>query len=176
MTGVDAAAARHAAQGFPGLKGMDLARVVSVKRPYQWTEGSLWRTPAGPGRPVTRLHVVAYDYGVKRNILRLLVDRGCRVTVLPAQTPAEEALSLKPDGIFLSNGPGDPEPCDYAISAIRRIPIVRHSQIVTKKNLLGFVSNFIHKIIPHTHSRVTTIRDPDSQCPSLEWCKKAFRV
>ena len=123
MTGAeaDAAAARRAAQGFPGLKGMDLARVVSIKRPYQWTEGSLWRTPAAPGRPSTRLHVVAYDYGVKRNILRLLVDRGCRVTVLPAQTPAEEALSLKPDGIFLSNGPGDPEPCDYAIAAIRRL-------------------------------------------------------
>ncbi len=119
-TAADAAAATHAAQAFPGLKGMDLAKVVSVRRPYQWTEGSLWRSPASRGRPGPRLHVVAYDYGVKRNILRLLVDHGCRVTVLPAQTPAEEALALKPDGIFLSNGPGDPEPCDYAISAIRR--------------------------------------------------------
>ncbi|MBS1199423.1 MAG: carbamoyl-phosphate synthase, small subunit [Proteobacteria bacterium] len=108
------------ARRFPGLKGMDLARVVSVKRPYQWTEGSLWRQGAVPGRQGTRFNVVAYDYGIKRNILRLLVDQGCRVTVLPAETPAEEALALKPDGIFLSNGPGDPEPCDYAIAAIRR--------------------------------------------------------
>jgi len=123
MTGAEAdgAEARHAAEVFPGLKGMDLARVVSVKRPYQWTEGSLWRSTAAQGRPASRLHVVAYDYGVKRNILRLLADHGCRVTVLPAQTPAEDALALKPDGIFLSNGPGDPEPCDYAITAIRRL-------------------------------------------------------
>jgi len=122
MTGAEAESAHaiHAAQAFPGLKGMDLAKVVSVKRPYQWTEGSLWRSGHSPGRPGSRLHVVAYDYGVKRNILRLLVDHGCRVTVLPAQAPAEEALALKPDGIFLSNGPGDPEPCDYAIAAIRR--------------------------------------------------------
>jgi carbamoyl-phosphate synthase small subunit len=122
MTGPDAEAAEavHAARAFPGLKGMDLAKVVTVKRPYQWTEGSLWRSASAQGRPAARLHVVAYDYGVKRNILRLLVDHGCRVTVLPAQAPAEEALALKPDGIFLSNGPGDPEPCDYAIAAIRR--------------------------------------------------------
>ena len=119
-TGVDAEEAVRAARGFPGLKGMDLAKVVSVKRPYQWTEGSLWRQGASPGRHGARFNVVAYDYGIKRNILRLLVDHGCRVTVLPAQTPAEEALALKPDGIFLSNGPGDPEPCDYAIAAIRR--------------------------------------------------------
>ena len=122
MTGPDArpADAVHAARGFPGLKGMDLAKVVGVKRPYQWTEGSLWRSTTTHGRAAVRLHVVAYDYGVKRNILRLLVDHGCRVTVLPAQVPAEEALALKPDGIFLSNGPGDPEPCGYAIAAIRR--------------------------------------------------------
>ena len=123
MTGAEAdiAAATHAARAFPGLKGMDLAKVVSVNRPYQWTEGSLWRGTASQGRPGSRLHVVAYDYGIKRNILRLLVDHGCRVTVLPAQTPAEDALALKPDGIFLSNGPGDPEPCGYAITAIRRL-------------------------------------------------------
>ena len=122
MTGaeLDVAGATHAAQAFPGLKGMDLAKVVSVRRPYQWTEGSLWRGADSRGRPGPRLHVAAYDFGVKRNILRLLVDQGCRVTVLPAQTPAEEALALKPDGIFLSNGPGDPEPCDYAIAAIQR--------------------------------------------------------
>jgi carbamoyl-phosphate synthase small subunit len=122
MTGPAASPAEavKSASAFPGLKGMDLARVVSVKRPYQWTEGSLWRQGSAPGRQGARFHVVAYDYGIKRNILRLLVDHGCRVTVLPAQTPAEEALALKPDGIFLSNGPGDPEPCDYAIAAIRR--------------------------------------------------------
>jgi carbamoyl-phosphate synthase small subunit len=120
-TEADVTTATHAARAFPGLKGMDLAKVVSVNRPYQWTEGSLWRSTASQGRPGSRLHVVAYDYGIKRNILRLLVDHGCRVTVLPAQTPAEDALALKPDGIFLSNGPGDPEPCGYAITAIRRL-------------------------------------------------------
>jgi carbamoyl-phosphate synthase small subunit len=120
-TEADVTTATHAARAFPGLKGMDLAKVVSVNRPYQWTEGSLWRGTASQGRPGSRLHVVAYDYGIKRNILRLLVDHGCRVTVLPAQTPAEDALALKPDGIFLSNGPGDPEPCGYAITAIRRL-------------------------------------------------------
>jgi carbamoyl-phosphate synthase small subunit len=98
---------------------MDLAKVVSVKRSYQWTEGGLWRG-GSPPRHFSRLHVVAYDFGIKRNILRLLVDHGCRVTVLPAETPAEDALALKPDGLFLSNGPGDPEPCAYAIAAIRR--------------------------------------------------------
>jgi carbamoyl-phosphate synthase small subunit len=119
--GADAAAAHRAAAAFPGLKGMDLAKVVSVRRPYQWTEGSLWRADSRPARPSSRFNVVAYDYGMKRNILRLLVDNGCRVTVLPAQATAAEALALKPDGVFLSNGPGDPEPCDYAITAIRRI-------------------------------------------------------
>jgi carbamoyl-phosphate synthase small subunit len=122
MTGAEASPAEAiaAARGFPGLKGMDLARVVSVKRAYQWTEGSLWRKGPPPGRQGTPFNVVAYDFGIKRNILRLLVDHGCRVTVLPAETPAAEALSLKPEGIFLSNGPGDPEPCDYAIAAIRQ--------------------------------------------------------
>jgi carbamoyl-phosphate synthase small subunit len=117
---VDEDTAVSMARGFPGLKGMDLAKAVSVRLPYQWTEGSLWRAESRPPRHGTRLHVVAYDFGIKRNILRLLVDHGCRVTVLPAQTPAEDALALNPDGIFLSNGPGDPEPCDYAIDAIRR--------------------------------------------------------
>lgn len=124
MTGdkIDPAAAVRAATKFPGLKGMDLAKVVSAKRVYQWNEGSLWREGEQPViRAHQRLHVVAYDYGIKRNILRLLADQGCRVTVVPAQTPAEEVLSLLPDGVFLSNGPGDPEPCDYAINAIREI-------------------------------------------------------
>jgi len=122
MTGenVDEAAATRLARKFPGLKGMDLARVVSVKRPYQWNEGGLWQDAHRPLiRSHQRLHVVAYDFGIKRNILRMLADHGCRVTVVPAQTSAREALALAPDGIFLSNGPGDPEPCDYAIEAVR---------------------------------------------------------
>jgi carbamoyl-phosphate synthase small subunit len=115
----DADVALRAARAFPGLKGMDLAKVVSVRSPYQWNEGSIGREQARVLRPGARLHVVAYDFGIKRNILRLLADHGCRVTVVPAQTSAADALGLNPDGIFLSNGPGDPEPCDYAIAAIR---------------------------------------------------------
>jgi len=118
---VDEAAALEAARAFPGLVGMDLAKVVTCARPYEWDE-SVWMLGEGHRRlEVPRFHVVAYDYGVKRNILRKLVSRGCRVTVLPAQTPAKEALALRPDGVFLSNGPGDPEPCDYAIQAIRQL-------------------------------------------------------
>jgi len=123
MTGdqVDQNAAVKAARRFPGLKGMDLAKVVSVKRPYQWNEGTLWPDSSrAPIRSNQRLHVVAYDFGIKRNILRLLADGGCRMTVVPAQTSAEEVLAFEPDGIFLSNGPGDPEPCDYAIKATRQ--------------------------------------------------------
>jgi carbamoyl-phosphate synthase small subunit len=112
--------ALKAARGFPGLIGMDLAKVVSCKKPYEWDE-SVWALGKGHGRLAEpRFRVVAYDYGVKHNILRKLVSRGCSVTVIPAQTPAEEALALRPDGVFLSNGPGDPEPCDYAIKAIRK--------------------------------------------------------
>ena len=109
------------ARAFPGLAGMDLAKVVTAQRPYEWAEGS-WHLGKGfskPNRP--RFRVAAYDYGVKRNILRMLVDRECAVTVYPAQTPAAELLAAKPDGVFLSNGPGDPEPCEYAIEAIGRI-------------------------------------------------------
>jgi len=111
------------ARGFAGLKGMDLAKEVSVDKAYSWDEGS-WVFGVGhSAKPADELpwHVVAYDYGVKRNILRMLVDRGCRLTVVPAQTPAAEVLAMQPDGVFLSNGPGDPEPCDYAIAAIRAI-------------------------------------------------------
>ena len=115
----DADVALRAARAFPGLKGMDLAKVVSVRTPYQWNEGSIGRESVRVLRPGSRLHVVAYDFGIKRNILRLLADHGCRMTVVPAQTSATDALALNPDGIFLSNGPGDPEPCDYAIAAIR---------------------------------------------------------
>ena len=108
-----------AARSFPGLKGMDLAKVVTTQKPYEWTAGSLDLDRNEFGRTSGEFHVVAYDFGCKLNILRLLADRGCRVTVVPATTSAEDALALRPDGIFLSNGPGDPEPCDYAIAAIR---------------------------------------------------------
>ena len=108
-----------AARAFPGLKGMDLAKVVSVRERYAWREGSYDLDTASFVTPPARFRVVAYDYGVKRNILRMLADRGCDITVVPAQTPASEVFTLRPDGVFLSNGPGDPEPCDYAIAAIR---------------------------------------------------------
>jgi carbamoyl-phosphate synthase small subunit len=107
------------ARSFPGMKGMDLAREVTTAQVYDWSEGS-WDLDQQEFTAVDSVrHVVAYDFGVKRNILRMLVDRGCRVTVVPATTPASEVLAMKPDGVFLSNGPGDPEPCDYAIEAIR---------------------------------------------------------
>ncbi|HHQ4534190.1 glutamine-hydrolyzing carbamoyl-phosphate synthase small subunit [Aeromonas veronii] len=118
---VDEAYALEQARAFPGLKGMDLAKEVTVGEAYNWTEGS-WQLGKGhvtPDADQLKYHVVAYDFGVKRNILRMLVDRGCRLTVVPAKTPAAEVLALNPDGIFLSNGPGDPEPCDYAIEAIK---------------------------------------------------------
>ena len=118
---IDIDKAVEAARKFPGLKGMDLAQVVSTDARYQWNEGDL-DLDAGDFRKVApRFRVVAWDFGVKRNILRMLADRGCDVTVLPARTTAAEALALKPDGVFLSNGPGDPEPCDYAIDAIREV-------------------------------------------------------
>ncbi|MGE8101930.1 glutamine-hydrolyzing carbamoyl-phosphate synthase small subunit [Pseudomonas fluorescens] len=117
-------AAIAAARGFPGLKGMDLAKVVSTKKQYEW-RSTVWdlKTDSHATLDASDLpyHVVAYDYGVKVNILRMLVERGCRVTVVPAQTPAADVLALKPDGVFLSNGPGDPEPCDYAIQAIKDV-------------------------------------------------------
>ncbi len=119
---VDVGAATEAARAFPGLMGMDLAKEVSTDVPYEWREGT-WQLGVGHATPegAAAYHVVAFDFGVKRNILRMLVDRGCRVTVVPAQTPAAEVLARMPDGVFLSNGPGDPEPCDYAIDAIREI-------------------------------------------------------
>jgi carbamoyl-phosphate synthase small subunit len=109
------------ARAFPGLAGMDLAKVVTTDKPYEWTEGR-WERGKGH-RPIEnpRFHVVAYDYGIKRNILRMISERSARVTVVPAQFPAREVLKLKPDGVFLANGPGDPEPCDYAIEAIGEI-------------------------------------------------------
>ena len=119
---IDVDSAIEAARKFPGLKGMDLAKEVSVREPYQWRDGQLdldsnafVQVPSG----IRKYRVVAYDFGVKINILRMLAERGCDVTVVPAQTSAADALAMQPDGIFLSNGPGDPEPCDYAIAAIR---------------------------------------------------------
>ena len=117
---IDEAKALAAAKDFPGLKGMDLAKVVTCKENFEWTETS-WQLGQGYQQlEDEKFHVVAYDYGVKRNILRMLVDRGCRLTVVPAETSADEVLALNPDGIFLSNGPGDPEPCTYAITAIKQ--------------------------------------------------------
>jgi len=123
---IDEQAAITAAQAFPGLQGMDLAKEVTTHTPYEWAQGSWTLADGLPGAAHSieeKLphHVVAYDYGVKRNILRMLVDRGCRLTVMPAQTPAAVVLALNPDGVFLSNGPGDPEPCDYALTAIPEI-------------------------------------------------------
>ncbi len=118
---IDEARALELAKGFPGLKGMDLAKEVCTRETYQWTETE-WTLDDGYGQATdTPYKVVAYDYGVKFNILRMLAQRGCDLTVVPAQTPASEVLAMKPDGVFLSNGPGDPEPCDYAIEAIREI-------------------------------------------------------
>jgi carbamoyl-phosphate synthase small subunit len=118
---VDIEEALKQARAFPGLAGMDLAKVVTVAKPYEWTEGA-WVLGKGHAKDLkTSLHVVAYDYGIKRNILRLIVERGARVTVVPASFPAKEVLKMRPDGVFLSNGPGDPEPCDYAIEAIGEI-------------------------------------------------------
>ena len=116
---IDIEQALEAARKFTGLKGMDLAKVVSCTAPHEWTGGQLDLDSGRFMQAQPRFHVVAYDFGVKHNILRMLAERGCRITVLPAQTPAAEALALRPDGIFLSNGPGDPAPCDYAIAAIR---------------------------------------------------------
>ena len=117
---VDEAKALAEARAFPGLAGMDLAKVVSVEKPYEWTEGE-WSLKGYLPAAEAKYHVVAFDYGVKRNILRMLASRGCKVTVVPAQTSAAEVLKYNPDGVFLSNGPGDPEPCDYAIAAIREL-------------------------------------------------------
>lgn len=121
MTGkdLDESQALAHAKAFPGLNGMDLAKEVTVSEAYEWTEGS-WKLGLGHTKPSSYpFHVVAYDFGAKRNILRMLADRGCRLTVVPAKTTAAEVLAMNPDGIFLSNGPGDPAPCDYAIAAIQ---------------------------------------------------------
>ncbi len=142
-----------AARAFPGLDGMDLAKEVTTPSSYGWTEGTLDLDANGFTRPAARFHVVAYDYGVKLNILRLLADAGCRVTVVPAQTPAAEALALKPDGIFLSNGPGDPQACGYAIDAIREFIAVRIPMfgICLGHQLLALASGARTIKMPHGH-------------------------
>ncbi len=124
---IDVERAHAQARGFPGLAGMDLAKEVTTRSAYEWTTGS-WRLPDEPHdmRSLSR-HVVALDFGIKRNILRMLVDRGCRITVLPAQANAHDVVALEPDGVFLSNGPGDPQPCDYAINAIAQL--LQHTQL-----------------------------------------------
>jgi carbamoyl-phosphate synthase small subunit len=114
-------AALELARSFPGMVGLDLAREVTCPAPYTWEQGSWGLDAQAWGESSGRFHVVAYDFGIKRNILRMLADRGCRLTVVPATTPAKQVLALRPDGVFLSNGPGDPEPCDYAIAAIREL-------------------------------------------------------
>ncbi len=119
FVGTDTERAVELARGFAGMAGQDLAKVVSVKTSSEWTDGT-WQLGQGFSKPdQSKFHVVAYDFGIKNNILRLLADRGCRLTLVPAQTSAEDVLKLNPDGVFLSNGPGDPEPCDYAIAATR---------------------------------------------------------
>jgi carbamoyl-phosphate synthase small subunit len=121
LVGDDEGRAIELARSFPGMAGLDLAKVVSVERPYEWKD-TAWQLGHGFGRNENgRLHVLAYDFGVKHNILRLLATRGCRITVVPARTSANDVISLQPDGIFLSNGPGDPEPCEYAIEATRAL-------------------------------------------------------
>ncbi|MCU4676757.1 glutamine-hydrolyzing carbamoyl-phosphate synthase small subunit [Catenovulum sp. 2E275] len=122
ITGDDAEKALAQAKAFPGLKGMDLAKEVTTKESYQWNQTTWALSQEAYAEPTDKpFKVVAYDFGVKRNILRMLVERGCDLTVVPAKTPASEVLAMNPDGIFLSNGPGDPEPCDYAIAAIKEI-------------------------------------------------------
>ena len=126
LTDAHAAQAVAAARSAPSMAGQDLARVVSTAQPYEWTQTE-WQLARADGSPgygelgAPRFHVVAYDFGVKKNILRMLAQRGCRVTVVPAQTPAAQVLALRPDGVFFSNGPGDPQPCDYAIAAAREL-------------------------------------------------------
>jgi carbamoyl-phosphate synthase small subunit len=142
-----------AARAFPGLKGLDLAKEVTCAAEYEWAEGS-WRLGKGYDRPAVGVHeVVAYDFGVKRNILRLLADRGCRVSVVPAKTSAREVLARAPHGVFLSNGPGDPEPCGYAIEAIREIVEagVPTFGICLGHQLLGLASGARTVKMPHGH-------------------------
>ncbi|WP_423373372.1 glutamine-hydrolyzing carbamoyl-phosphate synthase small subunit [Stenotrophomonas maltophilia] len=162
---IDVEKALEAARKFPGLKGMDLAKVVTTEKTYTWTEGQLDLDANAFVSVPAKYKVVAYDFGVKTNILRMLAERGCEVTVVPAQTPAVEVLALKPDGVFLSNGPGDPEPCDYAIEAIKtfidvKIPIFG---ICLGHQLLGLASGAQTMKMGHGHHGANhPVQDLDS--------------
>ncbi len=163
---IDEQAAIAAAKAFPGLKGMDLAQVVTCDKSYQWNEGT-WALGQGhrPAPAKQPFNVVAYDFGVKTNILRMLVDRGCKLTVVPAKTPAAEVLAMNPDGVFLSNGPGDPAPCDYAIAAIREflerdLPVFG---ICLGHQLLALASGAQTVKMPHGHHGANhPVQDIDS--------------
>lgn len=162
---IDVEKALEAARKFPGLKGMDLAKVVTTEKTYTWTEGQLDLDANAFVSVPARYKVVAYDFGVKTNILRMLADRGCEVTVVPAQTPAAEVLALKPDGVFLSNGPGDPEPCDYAIEAIKTFIDVKIPTfgICLGHQLLGLASGAQTMKMGHGHHGANhPVQDLDS--------------
>lgn len=162
---IDVEKALEAARKFPGLKGMDLAKVVTTEKTYTWTEGQLDLDANAFVSVPARFKVVAYDFGVKTNILRMLAERGCEVTVVPAQTPAAEVLALKPDGVFLSNGPGDPEPCDYAIEAIKTFIDVKIPTfgICLGHQLLGLASGAQTMKMGHGHHGANhPVQDLDS--------------
>ena len=162
---IDVDQAVEAARKFPGLKGMDLAKVVSTDKPYRWSEGQLDLDRNAFVSAESKFKVVAYDFGAKRNILRMLAERGCDVHVVPAQTPAADVLAMQPDGVFLSNGPGDPEPCDYAIAAIRefiakKIPTYG---ICLGHQLLGLAAGARTIKMPHGHHGANhPVQDLDS--------------
>lgn len=162
---IDVEKALEAARKFPGLKGMDLAKVVTSEKTYTWTEGQLDLDANAFVSVPAKYKVVAYDFGVKTNILRMLAERGCEVTVVPAQTPAAEVLALKPDGVFLSNGPGDPEPCDYAIEAIKTFIDVKIPTfgICLGHQLLGLASGAQTMKMGHGHHGANhPVQDLDS--------------
>jgi carbamoyl-phosphate synthase small subunit len=150
---LDADKAIEAARKFPGLAGMDLAKVVSTARAFEWREGQLDLDTGEWTRADAEFKVVAYDFGVKRNILRMLAERGCAVTVVPAQTPAADVLAMRPDGVLLSNGPGDPAPCDYAIAAIRELLAAKMPiyGICLGHQLLGLAVGAMTMKMPHGH-------------------------